>query len=77
MVDYTDCPWCRAKGSISEREDVETFPLRDGRQVVLLSCQVPVISCAECHEQWTDHRGEDARTSAIEAHLEALRETWS
>lgn len=69
MADLEDCPWCDAKASVGERADREVFALRDGAATVELSCDVTVISCSACGCDWTDWRGEQARTAAVDAYL--------
>lgn len=58
------CPSCDSR-SVTEREHEQRFVYGDTE----LRAMVPVFTCADCELQWTDHRGEVARTKAVEKHL--------
>jgi len=59
MIDYIHCPDC-AGLDFTERNTLDTFKYGD------LECKAvyPVITCDQCGLQWSDDRGETARTEA-------------
>ena len=71
--DGDTCPWCEA-GTITEAMLVETFGYLTKAGTVDLSATVPVWTCSGCGMQWTDYRGEDARTDAVNAFLAQSKE---
>jgi len=62
----------------SLEQTVETQRFTYGSEPgVELSAVVPVMWCRDCDEAWTDWRGEDARQSAVDAHLASLKKAGS
>lgn len=53
---------------IKETIETQVFQYGADPNGVDLSAVVPVLTCQGCQSQWTDWRGEDARTAAVDAH---------
>ncbi len=62
------CHGCERDDCIDEVTMTERFAYGMAGSQVVLSAEVVVLSC-ECGEQWTDYRGEQARTKAVDDYL--------
>lgn len=69
-VDYR-CPNCQTSEAVYEQECLDHLEFGVPEQVTLLVRQ-PVLTCRNCKERWTDWRGEDARTEAVERYKRVL-----
>lgn len=65
------CPWCE-QGTATESVEIEHFRYRLPTGLADLTATVFVWTCDACRMQWTDYRGEDARTAAVEAFLAGM-----
>lgn len=62
-LDEKICPNCGSK-LVTEAMVSHTFQYGIKPYVVNVLVTEPVMHCAECLEEWTDYRGEEARTVA-------------
>lgn len=69
------CDFC-GKHTVIESMRWDRFPHGAGGtdiiDHVVLKAYVPVISCENCEEAWTDYRGEELRDAVSRKHLERL-----
>ncbi len=65
------CPSCDGS-DVVESIIEDQFEYGSGSEKVLLSAMVPVISCSECGEEFTDYRAEELRHEAVCTHLGLL-----
>jgi hypothetical protein len=64
---------CCDEMSVKESMEWETFQYGSGPNLVLLKAYVPVLYCASCDEGYTDYRGEEMRSLALQEHLQKLK----
>jgi hypothetical protein len=65
---------CGSCGFGRIREEIATQRFAYGQDApVELSATVPVLICTDCGDTWCDHRAEDARTAAVNAHLAGIQ----
>ena len=48
-----------------ETVEHQQFPWLNKGQIVILTADVPVMTCKRCGAQFTDYRGEEARDLAV------------
>jgi hypothetical protein len=70
------CDFCGKEHAVVETMQWERFPHGAGGtdiiDHVVLKAYVPVISCENCDEAWTDYRGEEIRDAVSARYLETV-----
>lgn len=63
---------CCGETAVVETLEEENFVYGAGDDEAMLKTVVPVLSCQACGMQWTDFRGAELRTAAVEKHLKII-----
>lgn len=64
------CPSCGGDTTEEEVEDEFEYGVEDKTTLMAV---VPVITCNDCGESFTDYRGEEARDAAVQEFLASAR----
>lgn len=71
QLENLECPDCASTESTCSCE-TQRFEYGQGPGSVVLSCTVPVYTCAVCNAHWTGPEAEDIRQEAVCRHLGRL-----
>ena len=63
------CPFCGYDEFIVKAE-CDNLRYRSGEDIFILPCVVPVNTCDDCKQSWTDHAAEVVRDKIIQLHRE-------
>lgn len=61
------CAICDAEG-VTEKLESQRFGYGVAPDTITLWAVVPVMTCGGCGESYTDYRGEEARTAAVDSY---------
>lgn len=72
----SSCPACGAPASVTFTREEDRFLYGIASYTVELLADVDRGRCSACTFEFTDHRAEQARDSAVQAYLARKRQPW-